>query len=119
MNLSVEEQMRVLLDGNVYDWAVAQGLVKYGDPFLNSAIFTITQRDALLYFQNHPVPGIDVDINTYQNRSDGLKWQLEEGKYLIGWQERGIFIPEHEADTHQEFRTMWIEAFTRSLDLLP
>jgi len=119
MNLSTDEQMRVLLGGNVYDWAVAQGLVNYGEPFLNSAIFTITQSDALSYFQDHPVPGVDVDVSIYQDRRDGLKWQQKNDKYLIGWQVREIFTPEGEATTQEEFRTMWIKAFIASLDLLP
>lgn len=115
---SAEEQVDVLLNGDPYAWAVSHGYIEKGEPMMWSKIFTITQRDVRLYLQSHPVPGIDSHVDQYQDLKDGPKWQLsEDGSFVIGWRERGVFSSESVARSEDEFRTAWTSFLVRTLGL--
>jgi hypothetical protein len=108
MTYSIEDQIQVLLYGDAYQWGISTGAIKRGDGLVSDKIFTLKQRDLIAYFEDHPVPGIDVDVDTYHGSRDGLKWELQNGTYSIGWQERGGFRPELTAVSPDEFRATWI-----------
>jgi len=118
MTRPIEEQIDTLLYGNVYSWAVSHGYIRQGELLRWEKVFTITQRDVLSYLKTHPVPGVDIKVTSYQSRlTDGPRWQLENGQYIIGWQERGIFSPEDVATTEGEFRSKWVTFLVRTLGL--
>jgi hypothetical protein len=114
---SIEDQIQVLLYGDAYQWGISIGAIERGDPLAYEKIFTLKQRDLIAYFEDHPVPGIDVDIGDYHGSRDGLKWELQAGTYSIGWQERGIFRPELTGVSQDEFRRTWILFLVRIFQL--
>jgi len=111
MAYSIEDQIQVLFYGDAYEWGISTGAIKREDGLVYDKIFTLKQRDIIAYFEDHPVPGIDVDVDTYHGSRDGPKWELQDGTYSIGWQERGGFRPEPEltAVSQDEFRATWIQ----------
>jgi len=114
----IEEQVDVLLNGDSYAWAVSHGYIRKGEPMIWSKIFTITQRDVAAYLQAHPVPGIDSNVGRYQGLRDGPKWRQDDGgNFVIGWQERGIFMPDRVASSEYEFRNSWTSFLVQTLGL--
>ncbi len=117
MSHSVDTQLDVLFSGNAYAAAVAHGFIRQGDALRWAEVFTATQRDALRYLDSHPIPGIDCRVSSYQDLTDGPKWRHEDGKYIIGWLERGFFEPQTSASSEQEFRTKWAAFLVQLLGL--
>ena len=114
----VDEQIDILLNCDPYAWAVSHGYLQRGEPMMWSKIFTITQRDVQAYLQTHQVPGIDSHVARYQGLMDGPKWRRDEaGNFVIGWQERGIFIADRVVHSDDDFRVAWTSFLVGTLGL--
>lgn len=115
-----EQIIAALLNGTIYEWAVAHGFIAAGDPFHPSMLRPrVTQRDVRDYLHRYSVPGIDVDAGRYQGTSDGPRWRRIDGVYAYGWSERGIFMDEGTARDADAFREKWIAFLAASLSLPP
>ncbi len=109
--------IEALLAGRGYEWAVENGYIQSGQSLSTSEALGITRRDVVAYLEAHPVPGLDTRMAYYQSVSDGPKWRPENGGFVVGWQERGAFFPEHAVSSEQELRQVWIKYLAGSLGL--
>ncbi len=113
----VHEQIEVLFNGNIYEWAVSIGAIQKGEALNYLKVFNITQQDVFSYLKDHSIPGLDCSIEQYQGIYDGPKWSYENGKYIIGWRERGVFEAEHIVEDKLEFKELWVKYLVQSLGL--
>ena len=112
-----DSAIEALLAGRGYEWAVANGHIQSGQSLSTAEALGITQRDVVAYLEAYPVPGLDTRVADYQNVSDGPKWCRENGGFVVGWQERGAFFPEHAVSSEEELRQVWIKYLAGSLGL--
>lgn len=117
MHAERDAQIEALLQGDAYAWAVRNGRIRAGEPLHMSRVFSVTRGEVVEYLRTHPVPGLDVRQEQYRGSTDGPKLLRQAGACLIGWQERGIFHPEHVVRTEAAARETWIHFLAAALGL--
>ncbi|MDF1861210.1 MAG: hypothetical protein P1U87_13420 [Verrucomicrobiales bacterium] len=113
MNLSVSKQVDLVIKGEVYDFAVANGIIARGEPLRYSRVLTLTKEQASEELERRGYPGIDHQVSQFRDVRDGLGWDEDSGSYRIYFYERGSDSDISFHDSEDEFRTAWKDIYIR------
>ena len=107
MTLTPKEQVKLYVDGHVYAYAVRAGLIEQGDPLRYSSVLTATKEEATNALDEIGYPGLDYQVNRFENSREGFGWRCENGKYEIYFCERGTETLISESLNEYEFGLKW------------
>jgi len=113
MSLSISEQVDLVVEGTVYDYAVANGIISHGDPLRYALVLNLTRAEAAEELDRRGYPGIDMRISQFQRAVDGLGWEPSGTGYRIYFKERGIDSDISLHDSKGDFRKAWKDIYVR------
>lgn len=113
--LTPKEQVRLYVEGRVYQYAVQAGLIEQGDPLRYQRVLTASKTEATEALNEIGYPGLDYQIKQYENARDDFGWRIKNGKYEIYFCERGAETLINESLNEVGFRQEWKKLYLNNM----